>query len=106
MDNLEDGQREMRERNSAASKRKQPIAASTAAKLPKDSPEVLTLKKRIAEMEKRVLSLEAKNQRLRKEKAVIVERAPQQSSEDALTEQRHNFFKYSNARNRYLWLAN
>jgi hypothetical protein len=95
MDNLEVRQRQMRDRNSSASKRKQPKAA---ASLPEDSPEMHALKKQIAELEKQMLTLEAENQRLRKQKTIIVERAPQQSSEDATRQQRHNFFKYSNAR--------
>jgi molecular chaperone GrpE (heat shock protein) len=98
MDSLEERQRQMRDRNSAASKRKRPIAASPAASLPEDSPEAHMLKKQIAELEKRLLTLEAENQRLRKQKTIIVERAPQQTSEDAPREQRHNFFKYSNVR--------
>lgn len=54
MDNLEERQREMQERNSAASKRKHAVA-----------------------MGARVLILEVKNQRLRKQKTIVVERSPQ-----------------------------
>ena len=60
MDNLEEHQREMRERNAAASKRKHAIA-----------------------MGKRVLILEVKNQRLRKQKRIVVER----TSEHPVTKQ-------------------
>jgi len=98
MDNLEERQREMRERNSAASKRKQPVVASIPAIKLEDSSEVHALKIQIAELERRVLALEAENQRLRVQKTIVVERTAQKSSDDSIREQRHNFFKYSNAR--------
>jgi hypothetical protein len=96
MDNLEALQREMRERNSAASKRRQ--APSTPTEQLENSSEVHALKKQIAKLEKRVLALEAENQSLRTQKTIVVERATQKSGDDAIREQRHNFFKYSNAR--------
>jgi hypothetical protein len=98
MDNLEERQREMRERNSTASKRKQSVVASTPAMTLGDSSEVHALKKQIAELERRVLALEAANQRLRAQKTIVVERDAQKSGGDSIREQRHNFFKYSNAR--------
>jgi hypothetical protein len=98
MDNLEERQREMRERNSAASKRKQPVVASIPAIKLADLPEVHALKIQIAELERRVLALEAENQRLRVQKTIVVERTAQKSSDNSIREQRHNFFKYNNAR--------
>jgi molecular chaperone GrpE (heat shock protein) len=98
MNNLEQHQREMRERNSVERRGKQAVAASTPAGQLEEPSEVRALKKQVAELKKRVLTLEAENQRLQKQKTVVVERAPQQSSGDAVREQRHNFFKYSNAR--------
>jgi hypothetical protein len=98
MDNLEERQREMRERNSAASKRKQAVAPAIPAPQIGDSSDVHALKKQIAKLEKRVLALEAENQSLRLQKTIVVERGTQKSGEDTVREQRHNFFKYSNAR--------
>jgi cell division protein FtsB len=98
MDNLEERQRKMRERNSAASERKQAVAPATPAAQIEDSSDVHALKKQIAQLEKRVLALEAENQRLRTEKKIVVERTTQKSGDDEVREQRHNFFKYSNAR--------
>jgi hypothetical protein len=98
VDKLEERQREMRERNSAASKRKQTVAASAPAEQSEDSSEVHALKKQIAKLEKRMLSLEAENRSLRTQKTIVTEHASQKSSDDAVREQRHNFFKYSNAR--------
>ena len=51
-------------------------------------------------LQKRVEELEAENLRLRQQLATIANRtAPlSQSSADSVREQRHNFFKYSNAR--------
>jgi hypothetical protein len=98
MDNLEERQREMRERNSAGSKRKQTITGSHPASKLGDTSELRALKKEIAKLERRVLALEAENQRLRAQKTIVVERDAQKSSGDSIREQRHNFFKYSNAR--------
>ena len=98
MDKLEERQREMRERNSVASKRKQAVAPATPAPQIEDSSDVHALKKQIAKLEKRMLVLEAENQSLRRQKTIVVERGTQKSSEDTVREQRHNFFKYSNAR--------
>lgn len=96
MDSLEDRQREMKERNSASNKKTKDVGRSSSAE--KETSDVRVLKKRIGELEKQVLRLEAENQRLREQKTIVVDRAPQRSSEDAIREQRHNFFKYSNIR--------
>jgi hypothetical protein len=96
MDSLEDRQREMKERNSASNKKTKDVARSTSGE--KETSDVRVLRRRIGELEKQVLRLEAENQRLREQKTIVVERTPQRSSEDSLREQRHNFFKYSNAR--------
>ena len=96
MKNLEARQREMRERNQI--KRISPEPTFSEPVVAEDSPEVVRLKKRISDLEIRVLSLEKENRELREQKTIIVERAPQKSYEDSVREQRHNFFKYSNAR--------
>src|SRR5690242_2650689 len=98
MDNLEEAQREMRERNLAARNKKQTTQVSRPVEGAKDPEEVRALKKHIAELQKRVHALEAENQRLRTQKTVVVERTSQKSADDELREQRHNFFKYSNVR--------
>lgn len=48
----------------------------------------------------RITQLEAENKSLRQEVAALSGRAaqPSRSTEDSIHEQRHNFFKYSNAR--------
>jgi hypothetical protein len=97
MDSLEDRQQEMKERNSASNKKKTKDGARSSS-AEKETSDVRVLKKRIGELEKQVLRLEAENQRLREQKPIVVERTPQRSSEDTVREQRHNFFKYSNAR--------
>jgi len=53
----------------------------------------------IPALQKRVRELEAENLELRQQLAMMNDRAaPSQSSADSVREQRHNFFKYSNAR--------
>ncbi len=96
MKNLEARQREMRERNQNNKRISQSVERFGIGA--SDSPEVARLKKRISELEMRVGFLEKENRELREQKTVIVERAPQQSYDDAVREQRHNFFKYSNVR--------
>lgn len=98
MDNLEDRQREMRER-SARSKREQVLPQAEPAS-PHDSPEVRRLKRQIVELNKQVATLQLENNRLREQKTILVERSrsPERSSGDSVKEQQHNFFKYSNAR--------
>lgn len=98
MNNLEERQREMRERNLVVAKKKQAVRVSSPPKIAEDQQDVRALKEKVAELQKRVLVLEAENQRLRTQKTIVVERPSQKSSEDAIREQRHNFFKYSNAR--------
>ena len=96
MDSLEDRQREMKERNSASGKKTKDVARSSSTE--KETSDVRVLKRHIGELEKQVLRLGAENQRLREQKTIVVERTPQRSNEDAIREQRHNFFKYSNTR--------
>ena len=95
MDTLEARQREMRERNSVKKGKKD---CSEPSPQIEDVQDVRALKKKIAVLEKRVLTLAAENGRLRAQKTIIVERTLQKSSGDAIREQQHNFFKYSNAR--------
>ena len=97
MDNFEDRQREMRERNTR-SKREKVLAQPEGA--PHHSPEVFRLKKRIAELNEQVFALQLENNRLREQKTIVVERSrgQEKSYGDSVKEQQHNFFKYSNAR--------
>jgi hypothetical protein len=91
MKNLEDAQREMRERN--ARKRREEDLVQPGIAASDDSPEVLRLKSQISE-------LIAENNRLRQQKRIVVERPSRQAElhRDSAKEQQHNFFKYSNAR--------
>lgn len=98
MKNLEQHQREMRERNLAPNNPNEASVAATPHKLCEDSTDDATLRKKIAELENRILALEAENQRLRAQKTIVVERPVPKSYGDTVREQRHNFFKYSNAR--------
>lgn len=100
MKNLDDRQREMRERmvrqpkvevepNSA-----QPSPQRAVADLqPNAIPE---MERRIASLEAQNAALRAENERLRRQKVVYVEH--QKSAEEERRERVHNFFKYSNAR--------
>ena len=90
MKNLEDAQREMRERNARKKREEDLVQPEIAAS--EDSPEVLSLKSQIS-------ALITVNNRLRQQKT-IVERPRGQSEphSDSVKEQQHNFFKYSNAR--------
>jgi regulator of replication initiation timing len=100
MKSLEDRQREMKKRNA----RKQRVVGLVLPEVASnDSPEVVGLKKIIAELKEQVVALQMENSRLRDQKTIVVERprAQKRSSGDAVREQQHNFFKYSNARNRY-----
>ena len=98
MKNLEESQREMRERNLAADGPHEAVNRPTVRKQRERPSDVNALKKRIAELEKRVLALEAENERLRAQKTIVVERPAEKSYGDSVREQRHNFFKYSNVR--------
>jgi hypothetical protein len=98
MKNLEERQREMKERALASSSSNEAIVALTPRKRREDQSDVITLKKRVAELEKRLLALQTENQKLRNQKTIIVERPVQQSTGDSVREQRHNFLKYSNVR--------
>lgn len=93
MKNLEDAQREMRERN--ARKRREQELAEPEMCAPDDSPEVQRLKNRISE-------LIMENNQLREQKTIVVE-SPRgrENYSDSVAAQQHNFFKYSNARRRY-----
>ena len=91
MKNLEDAQREMRERNARKKLEEDLVQPEIAAS--EDSHEVLRLKRQIS-------ALITENNRLRQEKTIVVERPPEQDKpyRDSVKEQQHNFFKYSNAR--------
>ena len=98
MENLEGRQREMRERNAQKKSEKSLTQPEIAAS--DHSPEVLRLKKRISQLNERVLAQQVENNRLRKQETVVVERSrgQERSYDDSVKEQQHNFFKYSNVR--------
>jgi cell division protein FtsB len=98
MKTLEERQHEMRERNQAPNSSDEVVVAATPRKLRETPSDVRGLKQKIAELEKRVLLLEAENKSLRTQKTIVVERPSQKSYSDAVKEQQRNFFKYSNAR--------
>ena len=91
MKNLEDAQREMRERNARKKRGEDLVQREIAAS--EDSPEVLRLKGQIS-------ALITENNRLRQQKTIVVERSRGQdkSYDDSVKEQQRNFFKYSNVR--------
>lgn len=98
MKNLEERQREMRERTLASNTSNEAVAPSTLRKQREDPSDVTALREKIAELEKRLLALQAENQKLRNQKTIIVERPVKQPTGDSVAEQRHNFLKYSNVR--------
>lgn len=101
MESLEDRQREMKKRIAKKDTVKSlPVRERTP---PNDGPECSALKKQISELREQLSAMQAENQRLREQKTIVVERSrgQEQSSRDSVREQQHNFFKYSNARNRY-----
>ncbi len=100
MRNLEQEQRAMRKRNRRASQKEvadqQP---SGPTRVPDEQFSSKQLKARIAALEAENQQLRAENEKLRRQKTIVVGRPAAQSSADAdLREQRHLFFKYSNAR--------
>src|ERR1700722_4918529 len=98
MKNLEDAQREMRERH--ARKRREEDFVQPEIAAADDSPEVVRLKREISALKEQVIALQMENNRLREQKTVVVERAPGQDKpyRDSVREQQHNFLKYSNVR--------
>ena len=98
MRNLEDAQREMRERN--ARKRREEDFVQPEIAAADDSPEVVRLKREISALKKQVIALQMENNRLREKKTIVVERSRGQdkSYSDSVKEQQRNFFKYSNVR--------
>jgi|SRR5579862_4234034 len=101
MKNIDDRQREMRERNHQ--KKQETMLSQSKTADPNDSPEVVKLKNQISELEQQVFTLQRENHRLREQKTIVVERPGGQgkSYSDSVKEQQHNFFKYSNARRGY-----
>ena len=97
MKNLEDRQQEMKERN-AQRPAKPTTPPHHAASAGVETSEVAVLRRRIADLERRLVALEAENNKLRAQKTIVVDRPPQKSYEDSVKQQQHNFFKYSNAR--------
>ena len=91
MKNLEDAQREMRERNARKKQEEDLVQPEIVAS--DESPEVLRLKSQIS-------AVITENNRLRKQRTIVVERPDGQNEpyRDSVKEQQHNFFKYSNAR--------
>jgi len=95
MKDLEAHQREMRERNAEkANKSMQCVSVNPL----EGTSDPRHLKKRIAELEKRVLALQAENDRLKAQKTIVVERHVEGPYRDPVKEQQHNYFKYSNLR--------
>ncbi len=90
MKNLEDAQREMRERNARKKREEDLVEPEIAAS--EDSPEVLRLKSQIS-------ALITENNRLRQQKTMVERpRGQDEPYRDSVKEQQHNFFKYSNTR--------
>jgi|ERR1700733_1508280 len=98
MENLEDAQREMRERNARKKHAEDLVQPEIDAS--DDGPDVLRLKRKISALKEQVIALQMENNRLREQKTVVVERAPGQDKpyRDSVKEQQHNFLKYSNVR--------
>jgi hypothetical protein len=96
--NLEDAQREMRERN--ARKRREEDFVQPEIATADDSPEVVRLKREISALKEQVMDLQIKNNRLREQETIVVERVrgPDKPYRDSVKEQQQNFFKYSNVR--------
>jgi len=98
MKNLEDAQREMRERNARKKREEDLVQPEIAAA--DDSPEVVRLKREISALKEQMMALRMENNRLREQETVVVERVRGQGKpyRDSVKEQQHNFFKYSNVR--------
>ncbi len=96
MKNLEDAQREMRERN--ARKRREEDFVQPEIAAADDSPEVVRLKREISALKEQVMTLEMENNRLRETLVVERVRGPDKPHRDSVKEQQHNFFKYSSVR--------
>jgi hypothetical protein len=98
MKNLEDAQREMRERN--ARKRREQDFVQPEIAAADDSPEVVRLKREISGLKEQTMALQMENNRLREQETVVVERVRGQDKpyRDPVKEQQHNFLKYSNVR--------
>lgn len=98
MKNLEDAQRELRERN--ARKRREEDFVQPESASADDSPEVVRLKREISALKEQVIALKMENNRLGEQKTIVVERSRGQdkSYSDPVKEEQRNFFKYSNVR--------
>jgi hypothetical protein len=98
MKNLEDAQREMRERNARKKHAEDLVQPEIAAS--HNGPEVLRLKRQISALKEQVIALQMENNRLGKQKTIVVERSRGQdkSYSDSVKEQQRNFLKYSNVR--------
>jgi len=98
MKNLEDAQREMRERN--ARKRREQDFVQPEIAAADDSPEEVRLKREISGLKEQTMALQMENNRLREQETVVVERVRGQDKpyRDPVKEQQHNFLKYSNVR--------
>jgi hypothetical protein len=98
MRNLEDAQREMRERNARKKDAEDLVEPEIAAS--DDGPEVLRLKRQISALKEQVIALQMENSRLREQKTIVVEksRGQDKSYGDSAKEQQRNFLKYSNVR--------
>jgi hypothetical protein len=98
MKNLEDAQRQMRERN--ARKRREEDFVQPEIAAADDSPEVVRLKREISALKEHVMTLQMENNRLQEQETLVVERVrgPDKPHRDSVKEQQHNFFKYNNVR--------
>ncbi len=101
MKNLDERQREMRERMARQPKLEPEPRASQSSSQRAKSADLQQnakseLERRIALLEAENARLRAENERLRCQKVVYVER--QKSAEEERRERVHNYFKYSNAR--------
>ncbi|MBV9609163.1 MAG: hypothetical protein JO187_06360 [Acidobacteria bacterium] len=102
MSKLEERQREMRQRmareaQTNGEQQKSPSASTAQAKAT-DQEAVQVLRKRIAQLETENAALKEESVRLRQQKTVVVEKVREKSCDEEVREQRHNFFKYRNAR--------
>ena len=97
MKDLEDAQREMRERNARKRREEDLVHPEMAAD---DSPEVVRLKREISALQEEVMALQVENNRLREQKTIVIERprGEDRPYRDSVKEQQHNFLKYSNVR--------
>src|SRR5436190_23981504 len=103
MKNLEERQREMRKRTAQGGTSNPERAKNSTHEIP--APSSQNSSAEIRAMQKRIVQLEADNERLKAENERAGskdsrrgQRAQEKSYDEQVREQRHNYFKYSNAR--------